>query len=1209
MPRQDLYRTALQVSAARIAALSEGDLNELMRDLLNAQAYLASANPAEVLVNTQGLAGDGGGDGVSPAPPRPDPWLGDVETVWQFKAGTAGEPARLKKAHEVRKPRPRAALEGGGRFVVIASGSTAGEQGELDRRAALVEDAKELGIPTERIVVHGSESLTNWCNQHPAIAARWSGRPAGLWRIPDWENSDEHDVEWQPVDVQRDAIARFHSELDFDNVQMLHLHVFGHSGVGKSRFVLELCRSARWHEFVVYIRQAADLRLQELLDSCADERDVRVIVVADEVQYEQLLSLRAAVARAGGRVRLVTIGPSASPDPERIPGFEVGPLPSRVVTDVVRRWHPGMPIEHADFVARFSAGYMRLARLASGTIRRNPSMDVRSILEQPQIQSFLDKMLGDGDRSSLHVVSVLTSVGWTDEREEEGRAIAMHLGLDWARVRREVETFERRFHIAPRSGRLRNISPTPLGVYLALEAWSIYPTELRSLPTALSTAAVDAYYERLQLLASSPQAGRFAREELDSFSPAADLKDVRAIRRWSALAHAHPTMATSKMRDALARRTLEERASIHGPARNALVGGLVALAWSSSTFEDAAHSLALLAEAENSNVANNATAEFLQLFSIYFSGTAVPYSVRTRVLDRLLAQGTPELRRLAVRGLARVAARQGGLRIHRAPITRGLPEPEWEPPSGAEHIAAARLGLDQLRAALESRDDAILGVAATVLGELETFLFEESVRAQVLELISAAARVYPTLREGLRRSVSKFLYHDRNHWKQLGADGDKAVETVLRELEDRSPSGRLQQVIGPGTYEDDEAAIGALAAEFAARPDLLAADWLWLTSGEAPRVWKFGVALGVADLDRTISDLAMSPAMGSDGRLVCAYLQRRTEDLGAEWLETWLDSTWRSRTDRADLVLEATWRLTPTDRGATRAIEIVAAGAARTSTIHQLEYNTWDERLEPAALRRVLEALARRDDGLNTALGVLGQRLRKHPDELASWEDVALVLVADERLIRGGHHGSWEWRELAKLLVGRHAREIYAAILRAQAGHAKHHWYLEHGRAAEIVQLCVDADPVAAWEETRRYLEADYGEVLIFGVGFPEGLLDQMDHDAILSWVAEDAEQRSRLVPRFVAKRYGDDTLGGKLIERYGQDDKVAGVFASHLMSGSWVGSSADHWASIASQMRSVVESSAGSGLRRWARQVADILEQMAERDRIQEEEERVRDR
>lgn len=585
----DQYRTALQVSPERIANLDDAALNELMRALLLAQAYLCGANISEVVVNTDGNAADNGADGMSPAPARADPWLGDRETAWQFKAGDAGQPARLAAGHEVLKPLPRAVLERGGRFCVVASGSTAGERGEQKRLEALVEDATTAGIPATNIVVWGSESLTNWCNQHPAIAARWAERPSGLSRFSDWARSDEHDVEWQPVAPLTTELARLRAELDLESGSLRHIHIFGQSGVGKTRFALELCREATWQRFVIYIRQASDQRLSELLDSCVSQTAVRLVVVADEVQQDQIAPLRDSVGRAEGRVRLVTIGPTPSPDPGRIPSFEVMPLPNDVVAKVVQRWHPGLPAEHAEFVAQFADGYIRLARLAANAVHRNPAMDVRLMLEQREIRGFLNKMLGDGDRRSLYVVAALTSVGWTADREVEGRAIAEHLGLEWSRVRSDIEAFERTFHIVPRSGRLRNISPKPLGIHLALEAWDIYPNELRSLPAVLPEAACDAYFARLEALASSPQAGTFSREELLRFFPAADLNDSRAIRRWSAFAHADPTMAAASMRTELSRRSAEDLTAIRGHARLVLVDALVALAWSPAAFENAVH--------------------------------------------------------------------------------------------------------------------------------------------------------------------------------------------------------------------------------------------------------------------------------------------------------------------------------------------------------------------------------------------------------------------------------------------------------------------------------------------------------------------------------------------------------------------------------------------------------------------------------------------
>ncbi len=87
--------------------------------------------------------------------------------------------------------------------------------------------------------------------------------------------------------------------------------------------------------------------------------------------------------------------------------------------------------------------------------------------------------------------------------------------------------------IAPRGGRYRYISPTPLGIHLAVEAWTTFPDLLKSLPGALpSDGARDAYYERLQSIASNPQAQHFAREVLAFFFRLDDFIDVRVVHRW-----------------------------------------------------------------------------------------------------------------------------------------------------------------------------------------------------------------------------------------------------------------------------------------------------------------------------------------------------------------------------------------------------------------------------------------------------------------------------------------------------------------------------------------------------------------------------------------------------------------------------------------------------------------------------------------------------
>jgi hypothetical protein len=234
------FRNALQVSPERIARLNDADLSEMMRGLLRAEAHRCLS--PKWSVNTQDKASDDGCDGWTETPELDGLWLGRAPTCWQFKSGVAGEPARLEG--EILKPIPRETLLAGGRFVLVASGCTNGVKGERTRLKTLRGEASKAGLPTDNVVVLTSERLSNWCNQIPAVAARWAGRPEGLWALDDWSAADVHQVAFHASDSVRSALEGRRAELDFESGSVLHLHVSGRPGVGKTRFALELCRDA-----------------------------------------------------------------------------------------------------------------------------------------------------------------------------------------------------------------------------------------------------------------------------------------------------------------------------------------------------------------------------------------------------------------------------------------------------------------------------------------------------------------------------------------------------------------------------------------------------------------------------------------------------------------------------------------------------------------------------------------------------------------------------------------------------------------------------------------------------------------------------------------------------------------------------------------------------------------------------------------------------
>ena len=1201
------YRNVLQVSPTRIATLDETDLNELMAQLLRAQAYRCGS--ARDLVNAEIRAADDGCDGWSDRPATPDPWLGSTATCWQFKSGRSGEPRLL--GAEVKKPIPLRTLRDGGRFVVVASGSNSGLKGIEDRQAQLIIAAREAGLPAqaaERMTVYGSEEIAKWCNQHPAIAARWAGRPPGLLTLSEWEESEEHRMPYQaPTDVQSNLTER-RVDLTFGTGGVNHLHIQGHPGVGKTRFALELCRDAPWRDTVIYFPQSDDPRLPELIDSVAQDQDpeLRLMIVADEVQLEHLLPFKESVERSNGRVRLVTVGGCTTPSPQRIPELPIEPLDAAMMRRVVNGWYPAMPPEHVDYVTRLADGYLRLARLIANVVNTDLDTSVPDVLHRAEIRQLLDRMLGEGDRRALHVVAVLTHIGWDGDRREEGEAVAAYMGLDWAEVRQTVNEYHRRMRIAPRGGRYRYISPEPLGIYLALEALDIYPDLPESLPAKLPTeAARDAFFDRLQAIASSAGAREYSREKLSFFFRIDDFIDPQSVRRWSAFSASDPETAARNICLALRVADSGNRMRIKHSARREIVWRLVKIAWRSSTFHDAATALALLAEAENEPWGNNASSEFVARYQVVLGGTALPYLRRLLVIDELLESGKLELMRLCVRAMARVGmdyvTRSGS-----GPDSDQLPEMEWRPRSGAEHMECIRNAVVRLNTVvalgLADLQDELIRAAA----DLFPLLRYRDSRKEVARFFTSVRKSHPSAREPLRKTVAHAI---RRFKDDLPPDQRRELEELHAQFEDRALGARLEQHVGPRPWERErEPELASLATELVAAPDVLAENWPWLTSGDASAGWELGAALAKADSEGNLA--GSMPAFaggGTDFRVVCGYLAARREALGDEWYELWVTSQFERDPQPVALIFEIIWRCGVTDPLAVMMAGVLRSEQVSRAIVGQVAYAEWRD-----TSAGVLESVLRTLEGTGhaeTAIGILQRRLERVPTELECWKPVALELVTAVDLIRGGGMANHYWQEVAALLIDDHFREIATAILDAHANRDEtSSWFIEHESAvSEVLLSCVERNPRVVWQVLLDHLWPPE-KALLFSIGFPSTVMDLLPVDDILEWFAEvrgkNASQRAATIARLTNVRHlADETLAARVIGQYGDDPTVADAFFSRYVSGSWWGPASSHWSDLVNALNDVAGRTAFPKLRAWASATAHTIGEMAQREKQQEEE------
>lgn len=1008
----------------------------------------------------------------------------------------------------------------------------------------------------------------------------------------------------------KSGLAAQRVALDFEGGTIQHLHIYGQPGVGKTRFALELCREAAWRGSVIYVQQATDVRLLELIDSAAADPGVRLIVVADEVQPEQLRPLRESVGRSDGRIRLITVGHCPTPDSARIPSLAVRPLDRQMASEVVKGWYPAMPSEHVDFVVCFADGYVRLARLAADAVARSTTIDVRGLLGRDEIRGFLDGMLGSGERRPLHVVAILSSVGWTDDKQVEGEAVAKHLGLDWNDVRAKVEDFHRRLDIAPRGGRYRYISPTPLGIHLAVEAWTTYPELLRTLPDVLpSEGAKDAYYERLQSMASNLQARKYAREELSFFFRLDDFVDARAVRRWSALSAADPDQAARNILRALSRVSAQDRARIEDRARRETVWTLVRLAWRPTSFADAVKALALLGEAENETWSNNATAEFLGRFQVFLGGTAVPYLDRLTVLDDLLGEGRPALTRLVVNALARVGERHA-FRMDSGPASDELPEREWHSRTGRDHRECVQAAIGRLTALAERAMPEIQDDLVTAAKKLSMMLRESAVRPLVVGLFDAVRSAYSDAREPLRRAIADIAHRERKYWKELSAEDLAEFDALHARFEDASLAARLRQHVGQSQWErDDQPDLKPLAQELLASHEVLETEWPWLTSGDAADAWRLGEALAVVDSTKALATTLPSfPGTGRDLRVLCGYVCTCRRELGDEWYDQWVNSQLQQEPKPISLLFEVAWRCGATVSVARCVADVLGSENVGPEIVGQLGFGRWGEELPPEVLEEVLRAMIAAGHTA-AAVTIFEHRMKMATDERERWRPLALEFVTAPELIRSGHMTSYSWKEVATGLVKDHPGQIASAIIREQGNRSAGTWFAEHSEAAQVLHACVEEDPSAVWTAMLPQLKSR-GDAYMFSIGFPRGVLERVPAEDVIAWIDENPNERAAMVAKLASKNFStDETLAARVLGVYGDSEDVANAFFAEYVSGSWSGPASAHWEHLAEAVDAVATRTKLPKLRRWATDAARDLRRMAERDRQREEEEDLRRR
>lgn len=842
-----------------------------------------------------------------------------------------------------------------------------------------------------------AEAIESVCYAHLGVLVQQSPFPlAGVVGLEVWAPEEFGAVAFQP-DPDRVAFIEALRAHVASEEPPAEVHVFGDTGVGKSRLVFEALAVDGIGPRVLVVPDASQWDAG-LLALVAQSPDRSLIAVIDDCDGDDRRSLARYAGMARGRIRLITIGSRSSRERpvEDSRYMELLPLEAAASREIALS--VGLSERDADVVAEYTEGYPGLALTLAKAIRYGAAGDslIERVRRHEEIGQVFSSLLPEADVVPLGMLALFEKIGFEGDLAQELTLACEILGVDEPNLREVTERELKRF--VSTAGRFRRVTPRLFAVWLASQFMHDRRETLTRALTDLPESLRDRIVTQMRDFAGDPVVADTLGDILgrDPFrSGALGDVDEGAARLLHVAAIAAPEAAM----DAIERVLVgidPERLRSFGAGRREMVWALEVLLWFDHLFDRAADALLRLAIAENETWSNNASGVLQGLFRVYLGGTGAPYERRLRWARQALAEYGVSALPLIIEGLGHA------LDVHESRTSthfggRTAPE-EWRPKLVVEEMEARGGAWDLLIEIARAESSQSFAVAKAIARGLRTAL-RRGMSDRVLTDLREVSWT-PAARGSLGDALAKALRYD--------TPPDELAEQ-LRELEaeirGRSLTEQLDYVFSLSPWqletEDEEALSGRprilrqLAADLVGSPREVVLDAAARSrDGDAQTTGVLFEELAMASNDpQLLEDLeALDPTpdaaiLGALKGLAASRDGRWSDDV----VERWLSGT------LARLVVAAVHLLPTSDHRLHLAVTAVDRGAVGPSELGRLLYGAWARPLDAGSMVELLVRLRASNTpyDIESALGILEQWLEMDsrgnvPPELRS---IAVDLV------------------------------------------------------------------------------------------------------------------------------------------------------------------------------------------------------------------------
>lgn len=864
-----------KVESNDIKYLKPLQLTQLLKELLNSEAYKCGIAKSTIDVALNITVADGGEDGRINWDNGPDftDYLPNRLTMFQNKATNmspneyANEILEKKRdgMPRVLKQKVEEVLENGGAYVFFTTQELNSDQKEI-RITAIREKLQKLGkayADSCCIDIYDASKISSWTNEFITTIVsvqHWVGRPMerGLKTFNLWkQNEDLSRIPYADVKSRKEIVSSIGAKIAQPKSCF---RIIGLSGLGKTRTAFQVFEENKTlQNLVVYV----DANHAPTIDSLIADwigMGLRAIIVVDNCEYRLHERLVKEVLRQGNQISILTLDYNFEVVSPVTECFKLNPMTDEELLLLLRPIYEST-LPDIQRIVKFAQGFPQMAvLLAEARLAEDPH--IGELTED----DLANKLLWGSNEEEcpaklkiLQVCSLFDSFGVEGGLENQLEFIAQIIGDSIDNVYECVQIYSDR-GLIDRRGRYGQIVPKPLAIRLVAQWWT-RTTKNKQLKVLeeIPKEMIESFCLQIEKMDFHPKVKELTKNLCGFQGPFGQTEVIlseQGSRFFRSFVVVNPEATCEALYKSIVIMDVQQLQTIKGSIRRNLVCALEKLCFHERLFSKAAWSLLLLASAETETWGNNATQMFSQLFSIHLSGTEAEPRARFDLLERALKLNENLVDMIVLRALERAINVSRGSRMGGAEY-QGIKAPlmEWKPVIWKEifdYLQEAFNLLIQLSERGESQREKVLSIIGHSIIDLIKIAPVRILDSAIKHMVNINGQYWPEALDSIKK-INKYSKDKLNQdtmralisWEELLSPDKADLPEKLKILVINPP---MESEIGDGGHYVDVASerAKALGVIVAKELDTFLPHLGMLLQGEQGQSYSFGFQLSLA---------------------------------------------------------------------------------------------------------------------------------------------------------------------------------------------------------------------------------------------------------------------------------------------------------------------------------------------------------------------------